>query len=151
MISNAMSKMFESILANDIYILGAAIVTLFFFLWCLISTSATKRDFKNEKKVNAVWARRTYKSMRIPYTVFVALISMFPLFGMFGTVCGLLGLDLAAGDMENIKNNFFMALTSTAWGIFFSVIYKFINAFLEGYVEEQIDAVKKVLDESRES
>lgn len=56
------------------------------------------------------------------------MISIFPLLGMLGTVIGLLGLDLASGDMDNIKNNFFIALTSTAWGIIFSVIFKVAHA-----------------------
>ena len=54
---------------------------------------------------------------------------------MFGTVKGLLGLDLATGDMENIKNNFFIALTSTAWGILFSMGYKILHAIIEDDIE----------------
>lgn len=151
MIIDAWYKLKESIFGNDLYILGAAIITLFAYLGCLFSAIATKKDFKNEEKVNEVWARRMYKSTNYFCTIFISLISLFPLLGMFGTVCGLLGLDLAAGDMENIKNNFFMALTSTAWGIIFSVLFKLIYAFSEAYIDEQIEAVKKILDESNAS
>ena len=30
----------------------------------------------------------------------------------------------SSGDMENVKANFFAALTSTAWGIIFSILFK---------------------------
>ena len=72
------------------------------------------------------------------------MITIFPLLGMLGTVSGLLGLDLANGDMDNIKNNFFIALTSTAWGIVFSVIYKIINALFSSGIEEQIENAKQL-------
>lgn len=148
MIIDALYKLKESIFANDIYIFWAAIITLFAYLWCLISAIATKKDLKNEEKVNEVWARRMYKNTNYSCTIFVSLISLFPLLGMFGTVCGLLGLDLATGDMENIKNNFFMALTSTAWGIIFSVLFKLVYAFSEDYIEEQIEIAKKLSEET---
>ena len=78
------------------------------------------------------------------YTLFTTTITIFPLLGMLGTVCGLLGLDLATGDMSNIKNNFFLALTSTAWGIIFSVIFKMMNALISDEVEEQIENAKRL-------
>ena len=148
MIIDALYKLKESIFANDIYIFWVAIITLFAYLWCLISAIATKKDLKNEEKVNEVWARRMYKNTNYSCTIFVSLISLFPLLGMFGTVCGLLGLDLATGDMENIKNNFFMALTSTAWGLIFSVLFKLVNAFSEDYIEELIEIAKKLSEET---
>ena len=79
--------------------------------------------------------------------LFVTMISIFPLLGMLGTVIGLLGLDLASGDMDNIKNNFFIALTSTAWGIIFSVIFKIAHAWISDDVEEQIEIAKKLAEE----
>ena len=93
-------------------------------------------------------AKRLYDWARRSYTLFVTFISIFPLLGMFGTVCGLLGLDLSAGDMENIKNNFFMALTSTAWGIIFSVIFKIVHAYYADDIEEQIEIAKKLSEET---
>ena len=59
---------------------------------------------------------------------------------MLGTVFGLLGLDLASGDMENIKNNFFIALTSTAWGIIFSVFFKILDAVFLDDIEKQVES-----------
>ena len=66
---------------------------------------------------------------------------------MFGTVAALLGLDLSAGDMTNIKNNFFLALTSTAWGIIFSIIFKILHAWKEYYFEKKIEESTKLMEE----
>ena len=66
---------------------------------------------------------------------------------MLGTVVGLLGLDLTSGDMENIKANFFIALTSTAWGIILSVSFKIVNAFISDDVEEKIELAKNMGEE----
>ena len=83
---------------------------------------------------------------RIAYTLELSLISSFPLFGMLGTVNGLLGLDLATGDMENIKTNFFLALTSTAWGIIFSIGFKIFFGLFTDAIEEKIEWSKKELE-----
>lgn len=93
--------------------------------------------------------RDTYYWLDISYTVFVTTISMFPLFGMLGTVISLIGLgnvfQTSGSDMSEIKSEFFFALTSTAWGIIFSLLFKFINALLQPFIENQIDKAKKVL------
>ena len=59
----------------------------------------------------------------------------------------LLGLDMAANDMANIKNNFFMALTSTAWGIIFSIVFKILHAVYEDFFTKQIDESTKLVKE----
>ena len=81
------------------------------------------------------------------YSLFLALISVFPLLGMLGTVLGLLGLDMAAGEMENIKNNFFMALTSTGWGIIFSVFFKLLSAWFLDDVDSLTESAKRISEE----
>ena len=63
---------------------------------------------------------------------------------MLGTVFGLLGLDLTNGDMSNIRDNFFIALTSTAWGIIFSVFFKIFDALLNEDVEDINDSIKSI-------
>lgn len=80
------------------------------------------------------------------YNLFVTTISIFPLLGMLGTVWALLQLDLSVGDMENIKNNFFHALTSTAWGIIFSIIFKFFYAIFANRFEKRIKASVKAAE-----
>ena len=54
---------------------------------------------------------------------------------MFGTVRGLLMMDFVAGNIEFMKHNFFSALTSTAWGIIFSIFFKIVYALVNNKIE----------------
>ena len=74
------------------------------------------------------------------------MISIVPLLGMFGTVRGLLGMDLAGGDSALIKGNFFGALTSTAWGIVFSVTFKLVHALVRDHIENQIERSRQMYE-----
>ena len=149
---NAYSEAFEllkkSIKGDDFYILVVAIVALCLFILTFINAVAIKGKVKDWKKVrNSKFSGYLCQQLKVLYTLFVTSISIFPLLGMFGTVIGLLGLDLATGDMENIRANFFIALTSTAWGIIFSVGFKILHALIADYVEEQIELAKKLTDD----
>ena len=72
------------------------------------------------------------------------VLTNFPLLGMFGTVMGLLNVDFSLGTMDDVKTNFFTALTSTAWGIIFSVLFKILNSFFAYHIETQIEESKKI-------
>lgn len=140
---NAFNMLSKSILSSDFYILAFAIFDLLFMLLtCANAREVEKRKKDWIKNKNRPFTAFILKSINKSYTMFTTTITIFPLLGMFGTVCGLLGLDLASGDMQNVKNNFFIALTSTAWGIIFSVIFKILNAIIQDYVEEQIETAK---------
>lgn len=149
---NTYSEVFEllksSIRGGDFYILVVAIAAGFLFLLTFINAVVIKgkaRDWKKTK--NSKFSGYLCQQLKVFYTLFVTSISIFPLLGMFGTVVGLLGLDLTTGDMENIRSNFFTALTSTAWGIIFSVGFKVLHALIADYVEEQIELAKKLTDD----
>ena len=148
MYTNTFRMLGNSLRGNDFLILIAAIVTLFFMISSISMARAIKsrtKEWKEQK--NIPFSRFLVRHLNKSYTMFTTMITIFPLLGMLGTVFGLLGLDLAAGDMENIKNNFFIALTSTAWGIIFSVIFKLINAFISDFLEEQIEIAKKLAED----
>ena len=137
----------QSIKGDDAIIGYVAIVTLItMVLLCIFAIITSKQIIKWKNKSNKDNARLLYRLTSVSLSVFTTLISLFPLLGMLGTVFGLLGLDLATGDMENIKANFFVALTSTAWGIIFSAFFKFIYSFIADYVDEQIETAKKLSD-----
>ena len=140
--------LFASICGSDILILIAGIVTvgcLLMTIWMAKSVEKNAKDWKTKR--NSKFSNWLCQWLSKFYTLFVTMISIFPLLGMLGTVFGLLGLDLANGDMENIKNNFFIALTSTAWGIIFSVIFKLIHAWWADYMEQQIELAKRLTDD----
>lgn len=86
-----------------------------------------------------------YYQLDKAYTTFITIISIFPLLGMFGTVMALINLDMTK-EMEALKVNFFSALTSTAWGIIFAIIFKLWNAKWQPYIENQIKKAKEILN-----
>lgn len=137
----------KSIRENDFYILLCALVAVVLFILTIIIAlliNKNSKDWKKEK--NPKFSGFLCYALKHIYTLFITSISIFPLLGMLGTVIGLLGLDLTTGDMENIRANFFIALTSTAWGIIFSVIFKVLHALIADYTEEKIELAKKLTD-----
>ena len=145
------SKLLHSIVGSDVYILIAAVVTavlLAFALW--VAKKNTKRDAEWQIKNNVDFSLDINRTLTVTYSLFTTLISLFPLFGMFGTVVALLGLDLSAGELEGVKGSFFDALTSTAWGIIFSVIFKIAHALVADFIEKQIVSSAEVAEIPRE-
>lgn len=132
----------KSIISNDIHILIAAMAAFASFMIPTVLRRVIINERKDIEKRDVNSLKRHAAVASKSYTIFLTIISIFPLLGMLGTVFGLLGLDLASGDMENIKNNFFIALTSTAWGIIFSVFYKLLDAFFLEDIESQIKSVQ---------
>ena len=79
-------------------------------------------------------------------TVMNALLHYCGTNGMFGTVRALIRINLS-GEMDSFRQEFFGALTSTAWGIIFAVVFKLINAYFEYRIVSQIEAAEKLQDE----
>ncbi len=132
-------EMLKSIFSphGDLYILFAAAATVGVMLRIL----AVRREIIEEMEKmpdNPDWAETDRRRLNKWYTMFLTLISIFPLLGMFGTVAALLNLDFSdlAGSLDSVKTDFFRALTSTAWGIVFSVTFKLINSWFFFDVED---------------
>lgn len=137
----------EMIIIMITVIFAAAVAALIFLVFSVVAARRTEKII-NKKSQNE-FKRTMYYFLDIPYTVFITLISIFPLLGMLGTVIALLSLDLS-GDTEAVKANFFQALDTTMWGIVFAVIFKIINAFFQPFIEAQIEKTKKLLEQSYE-
>lgn len=73
-----------------------------------------------------------WKKVEFYYTLFLNLTGTFTLLGILGTVVSLLRLvDMSAEvDME-----FLGALTSTLWGIIFTIIFKVLDSFIAYYLD----------------
>lgn len=135
----------KSLFTSDLPILLFALLELVLFFYLLKLRQDTAKELPRwQKKKNPPFSGYLRLSLSQVYTLFLTGITIFPLLGMLGTVFGLLGLDLAGGDMNNIKNNFFIALTSTAWGIIFSVLFKILNAFFADDIEDQIEMARQL-------
>lgn len=126
-------KLFRSIRATDSYILIFAVLAGVFLMTSLWLTHMIDKDTKANAPID-----RVHQILSVFYTLFVTFISLFPLLGMFGTVRALLELDLS-GDLEMIKLKFFNALTSTAWGIVFSVFFKILHAIFQPRIETRLN------------
>jgi chemotaxis protein MotA len=145
---DVLSKMFSSIVSSDTIILIMAVITGIIFG----DLRKKKNEFannmpqwKHERRFKKISAKAD--SLKKWHNIFVTLISFFPLLGMLGTVIALLKLDLTEAN-DSVKNNFFDALTSTAWGIVFSLIFKGANAFIETEIQDHIDKAEKLLEDN---
>lgn len=133
-------KIMGDSLVENSYIIFFAIADFILLILSFIIAVIVKKDFSEGKE-----SRRFYYLLDILYTLAITLISLFPLLGMFGTVKALLELDMSQ-EMSVLKTHFFSALTSTAWGIIFSVIFKIINSLFQPYIENQISKAKSELN-----
>ncbi len=129
-------KLLNSITSSDNYILIMALFVLLMMICVLAFSRVVSKDFRNNQPVY-----RMYQALCVFYTLFTTGISLFPLLGMFGTVKALLELDLS-GDLSMIQGKFFNALTSTAWGIIFSIAFKIIHALFQSQTENLISQVE---------
>lgn len=82
------------------------------------------------------------------YSVFVNLTGIFPLLGIMGTVVSLLGM---VDDMTNIQGNFYGALTSTFWGLFFAIIFKLLDGIISAKIEDNEKTVALYLERNSKS
>lgn len=145
--SNFATKIIESLFASDLYIFRFFIITLFILLLLgifLLKDNLDYWEFKEKKSI----IRKIQISFSVFYSAYYTLISIFPLLGMYGTVKSLLMLDFSTSEaLANAQTNFFDALTSTVWGIIFSIIFKILYAliapFADDYLERLNAAVKK--------
>lgn len=140
-------KLFSSFTGIDTFILFVAISTVFVFLYCLNRAKVINNYVDEWKRTkNPDLTSYVHDELAVAYNLFLTLISIFPLLGMFGTVMGLLNVNFSTGNMDDVKANFFTALTSTAWGIICSVVFKILNAFYSNWIETQIDDSKKLAE-----
>lgn len=144
---NFWGKMLRSIFASDRYILVFVLLTLVLF-WGVLKC---RNDSKNEANLYNTDPNKRFFSfltrhLNTAYNLFTTMITVFPLLGMFGTVRSLLELNLATEEMAELQVHFFDALTSTAWGIFFAIMFKILNAVIEYDTINQIEIVQKIID-----
>ncbi len=73
------------------------------------------------------------EKMNQGYAWYANFTTMFPLFGMLGTVYSLIRV---VGDSLTETSAFFSALTSTAWGIVAAIIFKALDSTLSYKIED---------------
>ncbi|MBP3270765.1 MAG: MotA/TolQ/ExbB proton channel family protein [Ruminococcus sp.] len=133
-------------LVSDSYIFIFVVINiavLAVIYYCIVAEKREKRRNKGNEaqydlKQNKGWASSMRKGLNISQSLYNGITSVFPLLGMFGTVKSLLNLpSLTEGDISAVQNSFFTALTSTAWGIIFAVIFKIIGSAIAPGIEDR--------------
>ena len=108
-------------------VLVCIIIAVIYFIWLIMKSSS------------ATWIK--------VITFFIGIITIFPLLGMLGTVVALIAVGANFQNGSNIDvGKFFLALTSTAYGIIFSIIFKLLNFAVQPFIENQISKAKAVLN-----
>ena len=140
--------LFSSANGYNVLIIIAAVVAAVLLIFSIIFAKGIQKDFDSTNGDGL--KRRHYYLTDITYTLFVTIISLFPLLGMLGTVASLIELggvfQSDNADMNSIKSEFFLALTSTAWGIIASVLFKLLNAGFQPFIENHISKAKSSLN-----
>ena len=138
-ISIFISAMKDSI-ADNMLIINTAIINTVILLFSFIFAIVVSKYYNNPKK-------HLYYVLDISYTFFIGIITIFPLLGMLGTVVALIAVGANFQNGSNIDvGKFFLALTSTAYGIIFSIIFKLLNFAVQPFIENQISKAKAVLN-----
>lgn len=76
------------------------------------------------------------------YTWYVNISAIFPLLGILGTVIALIGMQ---GDVMTADSSFLLALTSTFWGLVFSIIFKSVQTVIEARLDEGVREAERCL------
>ncbi|MBQ5331617.1 MAG: MotA/TolQ/ExbB proton channel family protein [Oscillospiraceae bacterium] len=145
---NFFSKLFTSLFSSDIPILLWALVTGSIAFLCFRQYKSVRNELFDPAKRKANPVKRedrepdedklysSMSSLNLAYSFFSGFTSSFPLLGMLGTVRSLIGAAQTMTGGEVAVEEFFGALTSTAWGIIFGIIFKsVVDSFLSAKVE----------------
>ena len=89
------------------------------------------------------------KSTEQLYSLFVAITSVFALLGILGTVFSL--IMLVGGDLVDVtQQSFFVALTSTFWGVTFAIIYRICDARISTKIQSNSEEVARLKQKEAE-
>lgn len=100
--------------------------------------NAKQIESLSEPKIVALRQKSTHR-----YMLYINITAIFPLMGILGTVLGLITITQ---DLTNVTSNFFAALTSTFWGLVFSIIYKMLDGILASKIEDNDKSVDLYLE-----
>lgn len=154
------SILLRNFLKYDFIIFVVALLTLFFLVLTLRRSEALFKlmnhtvfvpeeksaaivdgEVRDVREFDVVLLRRRTLAA---YSMFANLIMIFPLLGILGTVISLLPLVSQMGQAQ-MQSNFFAALTSTFWGLVFAILFKAIDGWVAGRMEDNEHSVQLYL------
>jgi len=153
----------DNLFGYDLIIILTAIGTLGYFLFIrfysikvyneihtkgyrpddVLDKSDTAPPTKDEIKQTKVKLRKMRETSEKYYSMFTNLTGIFPLLGILGTVISLIPM---VQDMANMQHNFFIALTSTLWGLIFAIFFKVMDAILSPRIERNNRGIDDYLE-----
>jgi len=98
---------------------------------------------RDEVKKTKTRLRKMRETSEKYYSMYSNLTGIFPLLGILGTVIALIPM---VQDMANMQTNFFVALTSTLWGLVFAIIFKILDAMLAPRIERNNRGIDDYLE-----
>ena len=101
----------------------------------------TKADIKRRKHE----LRAMRETAEKYYNMFVTLTGIFPFLGIIGTVVALIPL-VQTGMDGDMQANFFVALTSTLWGLVFAIIFRVLDGMLMPRMEQNNRGIDDYLE-----
>jgi len=162
LLSELLVPLYQNLLGYDLLIILAAFGNFLYLIFIIghtkkvydvIYTQGYQPDDFNEKQV-AIPTRDQLKHKKAKlrkmretsnkyYTMFVNLSSIFPLLGILGTVVSLIPMVQSVDGMEQ---NFYFALTSTLWGLVFSIFFKVLDGTLAPRIERNDQGISEFLE-----
>ena len=153
----------DNLLGYDLLIILTAVGTLAYFLFVrwhsnnvydTIHTHGYRPDDVLEKSKSAPPTKEEIKQTKVKlrkmretsdkyYTMYSNLAGIFPLLGILGTVISLLPM---VQDVANMQHNFFVALTSTLWGLVFAIFFKVLDGVLSPRIERNNRGIDDYLE-----
>ena len=151
-LSDILPPIIDNLLGYDLLIILTAVGTLGYFLFIrlhsikvynAIHTKGYRPDdvlglgnalppSPEEIKQTKISLRKMRETSDKYYSMYTNLTGIFPLLGILGTVISLIPM---VQDMANMQGNFFVALTSTLWGLVFAIFFKVLDATLAPRIE----------------
>ena len=162
-LSDLLPPILDNLLGYDLIIILTAIGTLGYFIYVLmhsnrvyntIHTQGYRPDDVDDRanytpptRAEIKQTRTNLRKMRETsekyYSMFANLTGIFPLLGILGTVVSLIPM---VQDMANMQGSFFVALTSTLWGLIFAIFFKVLDATLSPRIEGNNRGIDDYLD-----
>ena len=162
MLGEILVPLYQNLLGYDLLIILAAIGNFLYLMFILghtrkvynvIYTQGYQPDDFNEQQIarptrdQLKHTKAELRRMRVTsnkyYTMFVNISSIFPLLGILGTVVSLIPM---VQSVEGMEQNFYFALTSTLWGLVFSIFFKVLDGTLAPRIEHNEQGISEYLE-----
>lgn len=141
-------------MAKFFYKYDIHLIVLFAIINIIIFALAKTKLYRNHRAMNPIGSKRFQIKADITtspeearslqkernlllmlYSLYANITAIFPLLGIIGTVASLITVSKDANMMDNLM----VALNTTLWGVFFAIIFKFIDSLISGPIEAFVD------------